>query len=455
MKKKPQKTKKKLKNKKKIRNSLLFVTLIFLACVYISGYTYYKERFFVNSKLNGMDISKKTVQEVLDIYKEKGNAYHLSVKENGAELLNFNGTDINLQYEIEPLVQAAFAKQDPYRWWEAYFKEMEEEVVENISYDAAKAAELLKGEAFLPESNRTAPKSAEIIHDGEDFVIQKEQAGTQLDAVKLEKIVFERISKLDQNDVELTAEGCYIQPDYTEESPEVVQACQEMNNYCKAQITYKLLSSQTEQIGKAQITEWVTLGEDWKTGINQDAVKEYLNKLAKTYRGQIDVEKELPLLVDDIQNQRVTERTPEPEPSKFSGKVFMSGTYIEVDLSVQHMWYVENGKAVFECDVVTGLPTNARRTPTGQYRITEKLRNKILTGNIVPETGEPEYRTKVAYWMRITNSGVGFHDATWQSWFGGNRYKTHGSHGCINMPYWAAQQLYGMISVGTKVIIHY
>ena len=65
------------------------------------------------------------------------------------------------------------------------------------------------------------------------------------------------------------------------------------------------------------------------------------------------------------------------------------------------------------------------------------------------------YETPVAYWMRVTWSGVGFHDATWQSSFGGNRYLNgYGSHGCINMPLSKAKTLYGMISVGTKVIIH-
>ena len=36
------------------------------------------------------------------------------------------------------------------------------------------------------------------------------------------------------------------------------------------------------------------------------------------------------------------------------------------------------------------------------------------------------------------------HDANWQSAFGGSRYKTHGSHGCVNMPYEKAKQVYGV-----------
>lgn len=77
-----------------------------------------------------------------------------------------------------------------------------------------------------------------------------------------------------------------------------------------------------------------------------------------------------------------------------------------------------------------------------------------LVGEI-QSNGEPEYRTKVQYWMRMTWSGVGFHDATWQSSFGGDAYTYRGSHGCINMSYSSAQTLYSLIEVGLPVVSHY
>lgn len=445
----------KRRDKKKMVGYSLLAFVIVLICVYICLFTYYQERFLANTELNGMDVSKKTIQDVLDIYKGKGESYHLSIQENGKELLQIKGTDIDLKYEIESSIREMVEKQNFYRWWQAYFKNTKKTVEEKFSYDAAKVAELLKGEMFLPEPNRKAPKSAEIIFDGENFVIQKEQAGTQFDAGKLEKLVTDRISSLDQTGLELAEEDCYIQPSYTEQSPEVILACEQMNGYCKAQITYRFSGKRTEQISKKKIAEWVTLGENWKPEINQDAAKAYLKTLSEKYGGQINVEKELPLLMSDIQNQKIAERTFVPKQKKVSRKIQDAGTYVEVDLTSQHMWYVENGKVVFECDVVTGLPTDERRTPAGTYRITEKMQNKTLTGNIDPATGKPEYQTPVDYWMRITSSGIGFHDATWQSSFGGNRYKSHGSHGCINMPYGAAKKLYGMVSVGTRTVIHY
>lgn len=130
-------------------------------------------------------------------------------------------------------------------------------------------------------------------------------------------------------------------------------------------------------------------------------------------------------------------------------------TYVEVDLTDQHMWYIVDGSVAMQTDVVTGLPTPERETPAGVYSILEMKRDKTLVGETDPATGQPIYETPVAYWMRVTWTGIGFHDATWQSAFGGSRYQTNGSHGCINMPYDQAAALYDMLSVGTPVVMHY
>ena len=69
--------------------------------------------------------------------------------------------------------------------------------------------------------------------------------------------------------------------------------------------------------------------------------------------------------------------------------------------------------------------------------------------------GKPIYLQPVDYWMRVTWSGIGFHDAGYRPVFNPQQYLTLGSHGCINMPPAKAKELFGMISLGTHVIIHY
>jgi lipoprotein-anchoring transpeptidase ErfK/SrfK len=119
------------------------------------------------------------------------------------------------------------------------------------------------------------------------------------------------------------------------------------------------------------------------------------------------------------------------------------GTYADVNLTTQHMFFVKDGVKVLECDIVSGAPYMA--TPTGTFRLYGKTSPAVLVG--------ADYRTPVTYWMPF-NGGVGFHDANWQPWFGGNRYLNNGSHGCINMPFDKAKELYSYISIGDTVKVH-
>ena len=50
---------------------------------------------------------------------------------------------------------------------------------------------------------------------------------------------------------------------------------------------------------------------------------------------------------------------------------------------------------------------------------------------------------------------VGVHDASWRTEFGGEFYKTTGSHGCINAPREVAETLYQRMKVDTPVVAYY
>ncbi|MBR0149498.1 MAG: L,D-transpeptidase [Lachnospiraceae bacterium] len=110
--------------------------------------------------------------------------------------------------------------------------------------------------------------------------------------------------------------------------------------------------------------------------------------------------------------------------------------YIEVDKKNQHVYVYENGRVIMDDDCVTGLYPR-RKTPSGIFFISEKMKNKTLRG--------PGYASFVNRWMRLTNSGVGLHDATWRGRFGGEIYLRDGSHGCINLPKAFAYEVYDYV----------
>ena len=122
-----------------------------------------------------------------------------------------------------------------------------------------------------------------------------------------------------------------------------------------------------------------------------------------------------------------------------------TGTYIEISIVQQHMWFYENGKLVVDTDVVTGNDDGAHNTTTGSYAIQSHNQGVTLIGD--------DYATYVEYWMGF-NGGIGIHDASWRSSFGGSIYQYNGSHGCVNTPFDKVQIIFNHTSVGTPVYVY-
>lgn len=121
-------------------------------------------------------------------------------------------------------------------------------------------------------------------------------------------------------------------------------------------------------------------------------------------------------------------------------------TYVEIDLSAQHLWYYENLELKLDSDIVTGNTKLQHNTPVGAFYLRARQTNQTLTG--------ADYASFVSYWMPFIGNSIGMHDATWRRTFGGNIYTYNGSHGCVNMPKDKAAALFNLIKVGTPVLVH-
>lgn len=120
--------------------------------------------------------------------------------------------------------------------------------------------------------------------------------------------------------------------------------------------------------------------------------------------------------------------------------------YIEIDLTRQKLWLYLDGEVKLRSDIVSGLMNTDRQTPGGAYAVYYKQSPAVLKGE--------DYETPVTYWMPF-NGGIGLHDATWQPVFGGDACYYNGSHGCINLPYDAAEELYAIVKKGFPVLCYY
>lgn len=454
------------------------VIVMGLVLTYIGISVFFMNHFYINTEINGHDFSAKTVEDVEEYMNGQVQDYTLTIHEKEKTDI-IRGEDISLVYTANQEIEEALEKQNAFLWPKAFLEKNTEEITVKVSYDSAALDNLINGlQAVTAEqipATNAYPK-----FDGNAFVIEPEVTGTAVNLDILRGKIQQYISEF-RPELNMVEEGCYALPKYTSESSELQAAVNEMNKYLQASITYSM--NEPVVVDRTLIANWVSADENMNVTLNEEAVRAWMTEFGKrfdtvgttrtitspqgrtvevsggTYGWSVDEDAEFVALVNSIKNGEVITKEPAYCPGQTAashGPQDWGSTYAEVDIATQHMWYIVDGAVAMESDVVTGVPIPSKETTTGVYSILEKSLNKTLVGEIVPSTGKPEYETPVAFWMRITWSGIGFHDATWQPGFGGNLYSSgYGSHGCVNMPYDAAATLYNMMPEGTPVIVHY
>ena len=253
----------------------------------------------------------------------------------------------------------------------------------------------------------------------------------------------------------------------------------------KCSVTYTF-GSETKELDSKTIRSWITVDDTLAVTIDDTKIKAYVTGLkAKydtlyikrtfqtttgktvTFKGKqneygyhIDSAAECAQLRKDILSRTAVTREPiymatndygNPYHLHRNGTDDLCGTYVEVNLTKQHLWFYKDGALIIESDIVSGDVGDDKETHVGVMPLAFKESPRVLTGD--EASGSGSYSTKVQYWMPFYN-GQGLHDARWRHSFGGNIYRSSGSHGCVNLPPSVAETIYKNIEVGTAIIIY-
>ena len=304
-----------------------------------------------------------------------------------------------------------------------------------------------------------------------EYVVVSETYGGELSAEVLTNLALEAAENLEGT---IDISDLIDVPAITSDNETLLNTLLEANTYISVELTYTFeVNDGSETITKEDIVSWLVYDEESVTiNIANEELQSFVDDLAEEYSVYNSTSQFLTTsgsyitvkvsstgetvdsdaLYNDIYDNIVsgtsgTFEAPYDETTieDNDGIVDFDGTYVEVNLTSQHLYFYKNGSLVLESDFVSGCVAEGHATPTGVFTIKSKETNRYLTGD--------DYRSWVYYWMPF-NGGIGFHDATWRSYFGGSIYLQNGSHGCINLPYSAARTLYNNISVGTYVVVY-
>lgn len=451
-------------------------------CAYGAVTYYYADRFFEGTYINGINCSNKTPYEVEQIIAANVENYSIQVTSRNQEPQTISGSQINYQYMSDGEVLSLLKQQKPYEWVRGFFETRSYTTQEKVTFDKNLLQTEVKSLSCAQPENQVEPQNAYVALEGNEFTIVPETEGSKLKVKEAYKAVDAAVSS-SQASIDLgNTPDVYAAAAVTSDDPSLQVTLDAYNNYTKASITYTF-GEETVTLDGSTLKDWLQFDDQGRL-LQDDAsftqhIKDYVAQLASqhdtvgttrsfnttsgrtvsvygsAYGWKINQEEEVAELTKEIRTgAQVTREPVYSMRANAYGYNDIGSTYIEVDLSAQHMYYYQNGSIIFDSDIVSGDIRYAdRQTPPGIFTLYWKKSPDVLRGQQKPD-GTYEYETPVTYWMPF-NGGIGFHDATWQDYFGGDRYTYAGSHGCINMPLDAAATLYNIIDTNVPIVCFY
>jgi len=479
---------------------LVMLAVVILGIILIFGmYLHAKnsDGFIRNTTLNGKDISGMTPSELSAQIINNTQPVTVDITENGQTVLSGDLSDYGYTLDQTTLTEdLEKAKKAQTESLVSYIRNVTSGSV--LSADTIYSFDESTFDSFVSSSNFSVPRvesvegAVTLDQSSNTYVVTQPVQGNEVDDTKLQAAVKEAIENASSEgtlsgtlDISIP-DSCYTSKTVDTDTTALQQEADEKNKELKLQaykdmvITYQF-GEQTEELKYDTFKDWLTIKDDGSCTVDQDKAAAYVSDLANKYNTRhiekqfktttgltidfplgkveygytIDEDSETAELIKDLEAGQSVSREPiyyqtndygNPYYYKRNGTDDLDGTYVEVDLTKQHLWFYKDGSLVIESDLVSGNLSKNQGTMTGIFPLAYKESPSTLVG--------ANYKTKVNYWMPFFE-GEGLHDAYWRTSFGGDIYKTNGSNGCLNLPSDVAQTIYENIDAGVAIVIYY
>ena len=445
--------------------------VVLIAAGYFGAGSYYENKFLPNTMLDGIDISNDTVAQAKEETTAAIAQAQIQIVENGETIHAFTPADLGVSIDNTEKLETMKAEQSGWNWPILLFQEKQEETdLSGVSVDETALGNILTAMP-LENDSRTAPVNATVVKGTNGYEISPETAGNRVDLELLKATMLEAVIA---GETKIDLAVAYQQPTLTADDPILAETLQKLDDLTDTVIQYTI-SGQTETVPQTAIIEWLGIDENGEVSVNREGVTAYLQGLSDkystysrtrdflatdgetvqvpsgTYGWTLAVAAETDNLISYVLAGEDLTVTPNYNGTGYHADGADIGTtYVEVDLSSQHMWYYKEGVVALETNIVSGHPMSP--TPTGVFYIWNKEEDAVLKG--YNPRSEKDYESPVEYWMPVDWTGIGIHDSSWQPAYGGEYWLTAGSNGCVNTPPGVMAELFGMIGIGVPVVIH-
>lgn len=458
------------------------IVVLVLLIVYLAGMLYYNDKFLNGTMVNGSDVGGMTLQKANDQLSKKVNGQSLKLIFNDGQNEVLQSAQLGVSYNKDNSLNQLMKNQNKWAWFIGFFKNEKNTLTDLIQISDENLTNGIASMEHAKEENQIAPTDAYIQYKDGSFAIIEETLGSKFNIEELVKNIKVALSEGKQQ-LDVTKANGYVKPQVYKDDQDLNNQLKAANEYCLSAITYTTPKGKEIALDGSTLITWLSKQDDGSYTKDESVFKEKLTAFVKelasqynsigatrtftgkdgqshtvsggTYGFRVSTDSEVSALLKMInenksENNRIPEHTGQLPSGENGG---LGTTYLEINITKQHLWFVKDGSVVLESDFVSGKESDPTRlTPSGTYYIYNKERNRVLRGTKQPN-GKYEYESPVSYWMPF-NKGIGLHDASWRSTFGRDIYINSGSHGCINLPTGFAGSLYSQIYVNLPVVVY-
>lgn len=452
---------------KKAHLSKIVILIGVVVLFYLLVSLYFTRHFFFRTVINGVKLGGKSYGEAEQLIKNYLENYELQIIGRDGLTDTIKGSEIGLQYNDKNSIPKIYHLQKAFLWISPLLIDECYYVSDLYRYDENQLHRIIDKLAVI-NKGIVEPRNVYFKYFQGTYIEVEEIYGNTIIKERVINEIINCILKGNQRLV-LDKKNCYLNPKYTLKSRKTESTKKLLNKYVTTKIIYQF-GDQTEILDANTIHKWLKVDDNLDVMINEPAVINYIKNLSRKYDTvgvsrtfktstgktvevtgglygwQINQEEEKDTLVENIKTGKVIEREPiYSQRARIRGEDDIGDTYVEINITRQHLWYYKDGELIAAGPVVTGNPNRGYGTVTGTYMLNYKQKDAILVG--------PGYEADVTYWMPFFGS-IGIHDASWRSSFGGEIYKTRGSHGCVNAPLHLARKIFENIEAGVPIICY-
>lgn len=438
------------------------------ACAYVFAGQKYSSVYFPNTIINGVEASGMTVNQLKDRISENVSEHVIVVEAlTGAE--SIVGKEIGLKPVFDEKLDQVLSAQKPITWGMHVFGE------ENMTFDLTAVCDenlLAQTVAKLECSNKENmyPEGDGKISDyipGKGYEFIPGTPGTLIDSTALITALLNAVMNLDST-LNLSAPKVYATSDFNSRLQAQID---ELNKTVGVKMVFRR-DTLTEILTGDVVNSWILTDKKGGVSLNKKKITAYVKDVIApkfdtgrktwtfvtytkdtveitggSYGWKVNQAKEVEAIMSALLAGRDTTREPvySCRPLNGSDEVF-GPTFVEVNLTAQHLYFYKDNEMILESDIVTGNAARKMSTPPGCFYIFYMKKDAVLRG--------PDYASPVSYWMPF-NQGIGLHDAKWRKVFGGTIYQRGGSHGCVNLPLATAKTIFENVTVGIPVVCYH